>query len=111
MIVQSPQHDGPKRDGRWMFDHAVALTRMMVFAARAGNWELFSDLEEQRRVALFEGADAQSVGWPGEHIAEVLDLNNQVLTIVTQARGEYERQLGDLARGKHAKAAYQRLDY
>ncbi len=110
MSAQSPQHDGCKRDGRWMFDHAVTLTRMMVLAARASDWKLVGDLEEQRRVVVLEGTVAESIAWPGEDIAEVLELNGQVLTMVTRAKGEYQRQLGELARGKHAKAAYQGLD-
>lgn len=104
MSAQSPQHDGPKRDSRWMLDHALALTRMMVSAAMAGDWELVTKLEEQRRDVLHGGLVA-------EHVAEVLELNRQLLEIVTRAKDEYERQLGGLARGKHAKAAYQGLDY
>jgi hypothetical protein len=111
MNAPSMQHDEPELDGRWMFDHAVSLTRMMVSAARAGDWERVSQLDEQRRLILLEGSVVESIAWPGEHITEVLDLNEQVLRMVVQARGEYERQLGDLARGKHGTAAYQRLDY
>lgn len=109
--AHSAQPEASNPDGRWMFDHAVSLTRMMVSAARAGDWDRLTDLEEQRRAVLLGGAMAESITWPGEHIAEVLDLNKQVLILVTYARGEYERQLGDLARGKVAKAAYRELDY
>ncbi len=105
MSAQSPQHDS-----RQLFERAVALTRMMVLAARAADWKRVSDLEEQRRAVVLEGAAGESLAWPGEAIAEVLALNQQVLSIATRDKGEHQRQLRELARGKQAKAAYRGLD-
>lgn len=90
----------------------IDKSKQLLVLAEAGEWEQFSELEQQRQ-SLLSGLRLESLELTGAQyaqvhakMAELIDLNDQLENICRQQRSELAKQLQKIAHGNKATKAY-----
>jgi len=96
-------------DGNADQDEVLKLTAAMLDSARAQDWVTVANLEAARAV-LLHGVFEQDGQHAPEHLAvlarQVLDLDQELIALGTQARDAVAGELGQLRQSRQAHAAY-----
>ena len=90
----------------------INKSKQLLVLAEAGEWESFSELEQQRQ-SLLSGLSIENLELTGAQYAEVhtkmselIDLNDQLENICRQQRSELAKQLQKISHGNKATKAY-----
>lgn len=86
-----------ERDRRFQLARVLKVTSQMLQHARAADWPQVEELEALRRLEL-DSCLAMPDSAPSPEVAEalvtLLELNNQLVSIVTHARGKMTEEQG-----------------
>ncbi len=89
---------------------ALDITAEMVKDAQNNSWDRLRELESERRFNIEEAFvgkvpvdEAESMI---ELIARILDLNDELVFLGRETRGEFSQGMDKLSRGRRAKVAY-----
>ena len=90
----------------------IDKSKQLLVLAEAGEWEQFSELEQQRQSLLnrlrLENLELTGAQYAEVHskMAELIDLNDQLENICRQQRSEIAEQLQKISHGNKATKAY-----
>ena len=91
----------------------LALTREMLELARAGEWPLFAQREQQRQEisqALFATpVPREAAPVVADCIRRVLDMDQELITQAEEGREQAARAMKETQKGKQAADAYRRF--
>jgi len=96
------------KDARWA--QLLAMSENMLDAAKSSDWELLTDLEQQRQPVMQAYFTDVTPSLPPELVADRIHVlqavEQQILDHCLKARGEIAKNLKGFRRGKKAGKAY-----
>ena len=90
-------------------DQVRALTQALFDCAHSGDWEGVVALEAERRTllyALFDGAPRPVEGPARTLISDILKMDQEVMSLTQQRRGDLSDWLRQVGHGRSALKAY-----
>ena len=91
------------------FDQVRVLTQAMLDCAHSGDWEGIVAIEAKRRAllyALFDGVSRPAEGPARTLISDILKMDQEVMSLTQQRRGDLSDWLRQVGHGRSALKAY-----
>lgn len=92
-------------------DQALVMTRQMLDLAKEGSWEQVSDIEVNRQKSLMqsfqESSPVDRTSELGLRIQEIMGIDNEIQSLVNEARNSIRDELVEISRVKNQAKAYE----